>query len=85
MVGGGATGKGKGRPLLAVLCTRLSLPSSLCLYLSLPAPERRPSWTDRRRRGPSDRMSSGDDACSFSSFRPATLTVTNFFKQVLWP
>lgn len=30
-------------------------------------------------------MSSGDDACSFSSFRPATLTVTNFFKQVLWP
>ncbi|KAF6093399.1 dedicator of cytokinesis 6 [Phyllostomus discolor] len=43
--------------------------------------ERRPSWADRRRRGPSDRMSSGDDACSFSSFRPATLTVTNFFKQ----
>uniref|UniRef100_A0A2K5I741 Dedicator of cytokinesis 6 n=1 Tax=Colobus angolensis palliatus TaxID=336983 RepID=A0A2K5I741_COLAP len=43
--------------------------------------ERRPAWTDRRRRGPQDRASSGDEACSFSSFRPATLTVTNFFKQ----
>ncbi|KAK2087378.1 Dedicator of cytokinesis protein 6 [Saguinus oedipus] len=43
--------------------------------------ERRPAWTDRRRRGPQDRSSSGDDACSFSGFRPATLTVTNFFKQ----
>ncbi|XP_036315600.1 dedicator of cytokinesis protein 6 isoform X4 [Pipistrellus kuhlii] len=43
--------------------------------------DRRPAWTDRRRRGPPDRTSSGDDTCSFSSFRPATLTVTNFFKQ----
>uniref|UniRef100_A0A452RDM2 Dedicator of cytokinesis 6 n=1 Tax=Ursus americanus TaxID=9643 RepID=A0A452RDM2_URSAM len=43
--------------------------------------ERRPAWTDRRRRGPQDRTSSGDDTCSFSGFRPATLTVTNFFKQ----
>ncbi|KAM5232984.1 dedicator of cytokinesis protein 6 isoform 10-T10 [Hipposideros larvatus] len=43
--------------------------------------ERRPAWTDRRRRGPPDRTSSGDDACSLSGFRPATLTVTNFFKQ----
>uniref|UniRef100_G3T4C0 Dedicator of cytokinesis 6 n=1 Tax=Loxodonta africana TaxID=9785 RepID=G3T4C0_LOXAF len=43
--------------------------------------ERRPTWTDRRRRGPQDRASSGDDVCSFSGFRPATLTVTNFFKQ----
>ncbi|XP_076977876.1 dedicator of cytokinesis protein 6 isoform X1 [Tamandua tetradactyla] len=43
--------------------------------------ERRPAWTDRRRRGPQDRASSGDEACSFSGFRPATLTVTNFFKQ----
>ncbi|XP_070481578.1 dedicator of cytokinesis protein 6 isoform X7 [Equus przewalskii] len=43
--------------------------------------ERRSTWTDRRRRGPQDRTSSGDDACSFSGFRPATLTVTNFFKQ----
>lgn len=44
--------------------------------------ERRPTWAERRRRGPQDRGCSGDDACSFSSFRPATLTVTNFFKQV---
>ncbi|GAB5567744.1 dedicator of cytokinesis protein 6 isoform X5 [Prionailurus iriomotensis] len=36
--------------------------------------ERRPAWTDRRRRGPQDRTSGGDDTCSFSSFRPATLT-----------
>ncbi|KAK2497729.1 hypothetical protein MC885_014480 [Smutsia gigantea] len=43
--------------------------------------ERRTVWTDRRRRGPQDRTSCGDDACSFSGFRPATLTVTNFFKQ----
>nr|XP_031293079.1 dedicator of cytokinesis protein 6 isoform X7 [Camelus dromedarius] len=43
--------------------------------------ERRPAWTDRRRRVPQDRTSSGDDTCSFSGFRPATLTVTNFFKQ----
>ncbi|XP_029337357.1 dedicator of cytokinesis protein 6 [Mus caroli] len=43
--------------------------------------ERRPTWAERRRRGPQDRGYSGDDACSFSSFRPATLTVTNFFKQ----
>uniref|UniRef100_A0A8I6ANH8 Dedicator of cytokinesis 6 n=1 Tax=Rattus norvegicus TaxID=10116 RepID=A0A8I6ANH8_RAT len=43
--------------------------------------ERRPTWAERRRRGPQDRSYSGDDACSFSSFRPATLTVTNFFKQ----
>ncbi|CAO2635812.1 Dedicator of cytokinesis protein 6 [Lemmus lemmus] len=43
--------------------------------------ERRPTWAERRRRGPQDRGCSGDDACSFSSFRPATLTVTNFFKQ----
>lgn len=27
-------------------------------------------------------MSVGDDMCNFATFRPATLTVTNFFKQV---
>lgn len=81
---------GKGRPLLAGLGTRPE-----CAVSWLPAPfisvapslsplERRPAWTDRRRRGPQDRTSSGDDACSFSGFRPATLTVTNFFKQVSW-
>uniref|UniRef100_A0AAX7SZ15 Dedicator of cytokinesis 6 n=1 Tax=Astatotilapia calliptera TaxID=8154 RepID=A0AAX7SZ15_ASTCA len=28
-----------------------------------------------------ERMSIGDDMCNFATFRPATLTVTNFFKQ----
>uniref|UniRef100_A0A672LV14 Dedicator of cytokinesis 7 n=1 Tax=Sinocyclocheilus grahami TaxID=75366 RepID=A0A672LV14_SINGR len=28
-----------------------------------------------------DRTTSGDESCSLTSFRPATLTVTNFFKQ----
>uniref|UniRef100_A0A8C5XAJ3 Dedicator of cytokinesis 7 n=1 Tax=Malurus cyaneus samueli TaxID=2593467 RepID=A0A8C5XAJ3_9PASS len=28
-----------------------------------------------------ERTTSGDEACNLSSFRPATLTVTNFFKQ----
>lgn len=87
--------EGKGRPLLAGLGTRSSLRVSLALpasHSSLPPPspslpplERRPAWSDRRRRGPQDRTSSGDDTCSFSGFRPATLTVTNFFKQVPWP
>lgn len=27
-------------------------------------------------------MSVGEDMCNFTNFRPATLTVTNFFKQV---
>lgn len=27
-------------------------------------------------------MSIADDTCNFATFRPATLTVTNFFKQV---
>lgn len=27
-------------------------------------------------------MSIGEDMCNFATFRPATLTVTNFFKQV---
>lgn len=67
------------------LCSLFLISVPLYLSLSLPFLERRPAWTDRRRRGPPDRTSSGDDACSFSGFRPATLTVTNFFKQVLWP
>uniref|UniRef100_A0A8C3QEE4 Uncharacterized protein n=1 Tax=Geospiza parvula TaxID=87175 RepID=A0A8C3QEE4_GEOPR len=33
------------------------------------------------RREPVWRTTSGDEACNLSSFRPATLTVTNFFKQ----
>uniref|UniRef100_A0A8B9F805 Dedicator of cytokinesis 7 n=1 Tax=Amazona collaria TaxID=241587 RepID=A0A8B9F805_9PSIT len=31
--------------------------------------------------GTGERTTSGDEACNLSSFRPATLTVTNFFKQ----
>uniref|UniRef100_A0A8C3NTQ5 Uncharacterized protein n=1 Tax=Geospiza parvula TaxID=87175 RepID=A0A8C3NTQ5_GEOPR len=44
------------------------------------------SWSERRNssivgRRSLERTTSGDEACNLSSFRPATLTVTNFFKQ----
>uniref|UniRef100_A0A673YLV7 Dedicator of cytokinesis 6 n=1 Tax=Salmo trutta TaxID=8032 RepID=A0A673YLV7_SALTR len=42
--------------------------------------ERHGTWNERRKKG-SERMSVGEDMCNFSTFRPATLTVTNFFKQ----
>uniref|UniRef100_A0A8C8SQ11 Dedicator of cytokinesis 6 n=1 Tax=Pelusios castaneus TaxID=367368 RepID=A0A8C8SQ11_9SAUR len=42
--------------------------------------ERRGTWNERKRRT-LERMSAGEELCSFGSFRPATLTVTNFFKQ----
>ncbi|XP_038627245.1 dedicator of cytokinesis protein 6 isoform X6 [Tachyglossus aculeatus] len=42
--------------------------------------ERKGTWNERKRKT-FDRVSVGEDSCSFSSFRPATLTVTNFFKQ----
>ncbi|XP_036596667.1 dedicator of cytokinesis protein 6 [Trichosurus vulpecula] len=42
--------------------------------------ERKSTWNERKRKA-FERASIGDDACSFSNFRPATLTVTNFFKQ----
>lgn len=29
-----------------------------------------------------ERTTSGDESCSLTGFRPATLTITNFFKQV---
>uniref|UniRef100_A0A2K6LRX7 Dedicator of cytokinesis 7 n=1 Tax=Rhinopithecus bieti TaxID=61621 RepID=A0A2K6LRX7_RHIBE len=50
--------------------------------------ERKGSWSERRNssivgRRSLERTTSGDDACNLTSFRPATLTVTNFFKQVL--
>ncbi|KAK5856107.1 hypothetical protein PBY51_007726 [Eleginops maclovinus] len=38
------------------------------------------TWNDRKKKG-LERMSVGDDMCNFATFRPATLTVTNFFKQ----
>eukprot|EP00061_Rhincodon_typus_P018576 g47797.t1 len=42
--------------------------------------ERKGTWADRKKRT-LERMSIGDDACNYTNFRPATLTVTNFFKQ----
>uniref|UniRef100_A0A671TCH5 Dedicator of cytokinesis protein 7-like n=1 Tax=Sinocyclocheilus anshuiensis TaxID=1608454 RepID=A0A671TCH5_9TELE len=44
------------------------------------------SWSERRNssivgRRSMERTTSGDESCSLTSFRPATLTVTNFFKQ----
>ncbi|TKC49208.1 hypothetical protein EI555_007739, partial [Monodon monoceros] len=48
--------------------------------------ERKGSWSERRNsslvgRRSLERTTSGDDSCNLTSFRPATLTVTNFFKQ----
>ncbi|NP_001277565.1 dedicator of cytokinesis protein 7 isoform 1 [Mus musculus] len=48
--------------------------------------ERKGSWSERRNsslvgRRSLERTTSGDDACNLTSFRPATLTVANFFKQ----
>lgn len=50
--------------------------------------ERKGSWSERRNsslvgRRSLERTTSGDDACNLTSFRPATLTVANFFKQVM--
>ncbi|XP_062827498.1 dedicator of cytokinesis protein 6 isoform X1 [Anolis carolinensis] len=42
--------------------------------------DRRGTWNERKRKA-YERMSVGEEVCSFSNFRPATLTVTNFFKQ----
>lgn len=39
------------------------------------------TWNERKKKG-FERMSITDDMCNFATFRPATLTVTNFFKQV---
>ncbi|XP_066453818.1 dedicator of cytokinesis protein 7 isoform X13 [Eleutherodactylus coqui] len=48
--------------------------------------ERKGSWSERRNssivgRRSLERTTSGDESCNLTSFRPATLTVTNFFKQ----
>ncbi|XP_072561324.1 dedicator of cytokinesis protein 7 isoform X2 [Paramormyrops kingsleyae] len=42
--------------------------------------ERKGTWNERKKKG-LERMSVGEEMCNFTSFRPATLTVTNFFKQ----
>lgn len=61
--------------------------SCVVLTFSPPPPLERKShsgtWNERKRRG-MERMSVGEDMCNFATFRPATLTVTNFFKQVRW-
>ncbi|XP_051569546.1 dedicator of cytokinesis protein 7-like isoform X3 [Myxocyprinus asiaticus] len=41
--------------------------------------ERKGTWNERKKKG-FERMSVGEDT-NFTNFRPATLTVTNFFKQ----
>uniref|UniRef100_A0A8C6Y5Z3 Dedicator of cytokinesis 7 n=1 Tax=Naja naja TaxID=35670 RepID=A0A8C6Y5Z3_NAJNA len=48
--------------------------------------QRKGSWSERRNssivgRRSLERTTSGDEACNLTNFRPATLTVTNFFKQ----
>uniref|UniRef100_H3DL65 Dedicator of cytokinesis 7 n=1 Tax=Tetraodon nigroviridis TaxID=99883 RepID=H3DL65_TETNG len=48
--------------------------------------ERKGSWSERRNssimgRRSLERTTSGDESCSLTGFRPATLTITNFFKQ----
>ncbi|OBS82355.1 hypothetical protein A6R68_23657, partial [Neotoma lepida] len=54
--------------------------------VEISAGERKGSWSERRNsslvgRRSLERTTSGDDACNLTSFRPATLTVANFFKQ----
>ncbi|XP_077186092.1 dedicator of cytokinesis protein 6 isoform X3 [Paroedura picta] len=43
--------------------------------------ERRGTWNERKRKAHERMSTSGEETRSFSNFRPATLTVTNFFKQ----
>uniref|UniRef100_A0A7N6FBF6 Dedicator of cytokinesis 7 n=1 Tax=Anabas testudineus TaxID=64144 RepID=A0A7N6FBF6_ANATE len=48
--------------------------------------KRKGSWSERRNssimgRRSLERTTSGDESCSLTGFRPATLTITNFFKQ----
>ncbi|XP_018097532.1 dedicator of cytokinesis protein 6 isoform X3 [Xenopus laevis] len=42
--------------------------------------ERKGTWNERKRKA-FERLSVGDETCGLNTFRPATLTVTNFFKQ----
>uniref|UniRef100_A0A8C1QJ74 Dedicator of cytokinesis 6 n=1 Tax=Cyprinus carpio TaxID=7962 RepID=A0A8C1QJ74_CYPCA len=67
------------------MCTRLGryrMPfawTAIHLVLSF-FTERKGTWNERKKKG-FERMSVGEDMCNFTNFRPATLTVTNFFKQ----
>lgn len=63
--------------------TKLDLNCWICC-LSV---ERKGSWSERRNssimgRRSLERTTSGDESCSLTGFRPATITITNFFKQV---
>ncbi|XP_073478722.1 dedicator of cytokinesis protein 6 isoform X5 [Aquarana catesbeiana] len=42
--------------------------------------ERKGTWNEKKRKT-FERLSVGEEVCGFNTFRPATLTVTNFFKQ----
>uniref|UniRef100_A0A8C9WMB1 Dedicator of cytokinesis 6 n=1 Tax=Scleropages formosus TaxID=113540 RepID=A0A8C9WMB1_SCLFO len=58
--------------VMVMLCVNSSRSSS-CL-------ERKGTWNERKKKT-FERMSVGEEMCNFTNFRPATLTVTNFFKQ----
>ncbi|XP_034738255.1 dedicator of cytokinesis protein 7 isoform X13 [Etheostoma cragini] len=54
--------------------------------LEMSLSERKGSWSERRNssimgRRSLERTTTGDESCSLTGFRPATLTITNFFKQ----
>ncbi|KAJ3599218.1 hypothetical protein NHX12_033181 [Muraenolepis orangiensis] len=70
--------------LMNIVSSAGSLERDTELEMSLS--ERKGSWSERRNssimgRRSLERTSSGDECCSLTGFRPATLTVTNFFKQ----
>ncbi|MGH0168726.1 UNVERIFIED_CONTAM: hypothetical protein FKN15_055322 [Acipenser sinensis] len=46
--------------------------------------ERKGTWNERKKKT-FERMSMGEEMGNFANFRPATLTVTNFFKQMKIP
>lgn len=65
---------------------RISL-KCCCFFFFCLCAERKGSWSERRNssimgRRSLERTTSGDESCSLTGFRPATLTITNFFKQV---
>ncbi|KAK1796718.1 hypothetical protein P4O66_009740, partial [Electrophorus voltai] len=71
--------------LMNIVNSAGSLERDTDLELGLPV-ERKGSWSERRNssivgRRSLERTTSGDEYCNLTSFRPATLTVTNFFKQ----
>lgn len=73
-------------PCFASLCGFLpvdheTIPQLASSWASFSFVERKGIWNERKRKA-HERMSTGEEICSFSNFRPATLTVTNFFKQV---